>query len=190
MSDGRLGIPANGAWALRAWHELDAIFSGADTAADTSHIQSRAILVGKQALESGEKSLIAGSLLLFIYIAGFIRQSSIRSPNPWRNLVATLQPAYKDGDIVVFDVLYGQVPFDFAAQQVGFKAREDGFPETIYHWWERQPVKVWGGPVLRESDLEATTKRVVDASTTKTVWLVLFEVNYYDPHDRLLARFQ
>jgi len=132
--------------------------------------------------------LIAGSLLLFIYIAGFIRQSAVRYPNPWLNLVATLQPAYRDGDIVVFDVLYGQIPFDFAAQQVGFKAREDGFPETIYHWWERQPVKVWGGPVLRESDLDVTIKRVVTASKTKTVWLVLFEVNYYDPKDMLLAR--
>lgn len=133
--------------------------------------------------------VIAGSLVLIIYIAGFIRQSSVRYPNPWRTLVATLQPAYREGDIVVFDALYGQVPFDFAAQQAGFKAREDGFPETIYHWWERQPVKVWGGPVLRESDLEATTKRVVAASATKTVWLVLFEVDYFDPHDRLLARF-
>jgi uncharacterized membrane protein len=133
--------------------------------------------------------LIAGSLLLFIYIAGFIRQSSVRYPNPWRGLVATLQPAYREGDIVVFDALYGQVPFDFAAKEIGFKAREDGFPETIYHWWERQPVKVWGGPVLRESGLEVTTKRVVAASATKTVWLVLFEVNYYDPRDQLLARF-
>jgi hypothetical protein len=90
---------------------------------------------------------------------------------------------------VVFDALYGQAPFDFAAHQAGFEAREDGFPETIYHWWERQPVKVWGGPVLRESDLEATIKRTAAATTTRTVWLVLFEVNYYDPHDLLLARF-
>jgi uncharacterized membrane protein len=133
--------------------------------------------------------LIAGSLLLLIYIAGFIRQASVRYSNPWSGLVATLQPAYKEGDIVVFDALYGQAPFDFAAHQAGFEAREDGFPETIYHWWERQPVKVWGGPVLRESDLEATIKRTAAATTTRTVWLVLFEVNYYDPHDLLLARF-
>jgi hypothetical protein len=43
--------------------------------------------------------------------------------------------------------------------------------------------------VLHNSDLELTIKRVVAASTTKTVWLVLFEVNYYDPRDLLLERF-
>jgi uncharacterized membrane protein len=133
--------------------------------------------------------IIMGSLFLSIYIAGFIRQSLVRYSNPWHGLVAALQPVYREGDIVVFDVLYGQVPFDFAANQIGLKVREDGFPETVYHWWERQPVKVWGGPVLRESDLAATTKRTAAASTTKTVWLVLFEVNYYDPNDLLLARF-
>jgi hypothetical protein len=133
--------------------------------------------------------IVVGSFLFLISFAGFIRQSSVRYANPWHGLISALRPAYTQGDVLVFDVLYGQVPFDFAAKDVRFNAHEDGFPETVYRWWEQQPVKIWGGPVLRESDLESTIKRVLEASTTPTVWLVLYEVNYYDPHDRLLARF-
>jgi uncharacterized membrane protein len=135
-------------------------------------------------------ALVTGSLLLLIYIAGFVRHASVRYPKPWHSLVAAVQPAYRQGDILLFDVLYGQVPFDYAAQQVGFKPREDGFPETIYHWWERQPVKIWGGPVLREADLESTIQRAIATSTTNTVWLILSDISYYDPRDLLLARFK
>ena len=138
----------------------------------------------------GTAGLLMASFILCIYIVGFIRQSVASYQNPWHDMMATLQPAYRDGDVVLFDALYGQVPFDIAARQKGLEVREDGFPETIYRWWNQQPATVWGGPVLRESDLDATTQRVVAATKTKTVWLVLYEVDYYDPHDRLLMRFR
>jgi len=133
--------------------------------------------------------LFAGSLILCIYIAGFIRQYFVIYVNPWCGLIATLQPSYKDGDIVVFDALYGQVPFDAIAKESGFKVHEDGLPETIYRWWDEQPAKVWGGPVLRQSDVDATIQRAIASTSTKTVWLVLYEVIYYDPRDKLLAQF-
>jgi uncharacterized membrane protein len=131
---------------------------------------------------------VVGCLVLAIYIAGFVRQASIRDANPWRRLASTLRSVYRDGDIVLFDILYSQVPFDDAARQVGFAPREDGFPETIYQWWEKQPVKIWDSPVLRKGDVEATVNRVASTAKTKVVWLVLNETYYFDPFDRLLAR--
>jgi uncharacterized membrane protein len=131
---------------------------------------------------------IIAALVLVIYTAGFIRQVTMRHPRPWSSLVAALEHNYRQNDVVVFDVLYGQVMFDYYAKQAGFHPREVGFPESIYAWWEQQPFKGWGGPVLTKSDLDSTATALEKLPHPKTVWLVLDEVNYYDPRNALLAR--
>jgi hypothetical protein len=144
-------------------------------------------------MESSRWRIAAAALavsILAIYLTGFTRQATILFANPWRQLVATLEPAYRPGDVVLFDILYAQLPFDIVAHQDGFFPTEDGFPETIYQYWDRQPVKIWDSPMLTESNLEATVKRAAAESKTKTVWLVLHEVMYFDPFNRLLERFK
>jgi hypothetical protein len=91
------------------------------------------------------------------------------------------------GDMVVFDVLYSQVPYDYFARQAHFHPRETGFPISIYDWWSEQSNKAWGGPVIMNSDLDEFVSRL-SASRPKTLWLVLYETYYYDPHNKLLSR--
>jgi 4-amino-4-deoxy-L-arabinose transferase-like glycosyltransferase len=129
--------------------------------------------------------LAAAALLVCIYGAGFYRQAFRHHGHPWQNVVSTVQHGYHEGDQVVFDALYAQVPFDYFAQHQGFRPKESGFPVSIYDWWSRQSFEGWSGPVVKLTDLN----RFVDtAPRSKTVWLVLYETYYYDPHEQLLQR--
>jgi 4-amino-4-deoxy-L-arabinose transferase-like glycosyltransferase len=130
-------------------------------------------------------SIAVGSLIFCVYAAGFIRQETVRHGSPWQNLVGVVEQNYQSGDLVVFDALYSQVPFDYFAQQAQFHPRETGFPISIYSWWDEQKFKGWGGPVISRSDLDRFTNKLARPTT---VWLVSFETYYYDPHNELQAR--
>jgi len=132
-------------------------------------------------------SLAVGTLILCVYAAGFFRQAFMRHGRPWQNLVSIVQQEYRPGDKVIFDVLYSQVPFDYFARHAHFQPQESGFPLSIYDWWDKQSNKAWGGPVILQSDLDQFVSDL-SASKSKTLWLVLYETYYYDPHDALLAR--
>ena len=131
--------------------------------------------------------LAIGTLILSLYGAGFFRQALMHHRRPWQNLVSVLQKNYQPGDKVIFDALYSQVPFDYFAGRLHFQPQENGFPLSIYEWWNEQAFKGWGGPVIMQSDLDRFVSRL-SASGSKTLWLVLYETHYYDPHDALLAR--
>jgi hypothetical protein len=130
-------------------------------------------------------SLATGTLILCLYAAGFFRQTFMPHGHPWQDLVSGLQQNYQPGDKIVFDALYAQVPFDYFARQVNFQPQEDGFPLSIYDWWRTQEFKGWGGPVITHYDLNRFVSGL-PASGGKTMWLVLNETYYYDPHDALL----
>jgi 4-amino-4-deoxy-L-arabinose transferase-like glycosyltransferase len=132
-------------------------------------------------------SLVVGTLILCLYTAGFIRQAFKPHGRPWQNLVSAVQQNFESGDTVVFDALYAQVPFDYFARHAHFQPRESGFPLSIYDWWDKQENEAWGGPVILLSDLDEYTSGLA-ASRPKTLWLVLYESYYYDPHDALLER--
>jgi 4-amino-4-deoxy-L-arabinose transferase-like glycosyltransferase len=127
------------------------------------------------------------TLILCLYGAGFYRQAVKQHGHPWENLVGVVQQNYHPGDKVIFDALYAQMPFDYFARHMSFHPQENGFPLSVYDWWEKQGYKGPGGPVIMNSDLDEYVSRL-SASKPKTVWLVLFETPYYDPHDALLAR--
>jgi|GEM_PF-2874567 len=130
-------------------------------------------------------ALAAAALLVCVYGAGFYRQAFRHHGHPWQNVVSTVQHEYHEGDQVVFDALYAQVPFDYFAQHQAFRPKETGFPISIYDWWARQNFEGWSGPVVKLADLN----RFVDtAPRPKTLWLVLYETYYYDPHEQLLQR--
>jgi 4-amino-4-deoxy-L-arabinose transferase-like glycosyltransferase len=131
--------------------------------------------------------LTVGTLILCLYAAGFFRQAFMPHGRPWENLVSTVQQNYRPGDTVVFDALYAQVPFDYFARKAHFQPRETGFPLSVYDWWNKQGFKGWGGPVILHSDLNAFVSGF-SASRPRTLWLVLNETYYYDPHDALLGR--
>jgi 4-amino-4-deoxy-L-arabinose transferase-like glycosyltransferase len=130
-------------------------------------------------------ALAAAALLVCVYGAGFYRQAFRHHGHPWQNVVSTVQRGYHEGDQVVFDALYAQVPFDYFAQHQAFRPKESGFPISIYDWWSRQSFEGWSGPVVKLADLN----RFVDTEPrSKTLWLVLYETYYYDPHEQLLQR--
>jgi hypothetical protein len=132
-------------------------------------------------------AVILGSSILAIYTAAFFRQAIVPHPRPWEDLETAVEQQYRPGDTVIFDVLYAEVPFDYYARQRGFHPQETGFPLSIYSWWDSQWFKGWGGPVILQSDLDRFTANL-SASNSRTLWLVLSETNYYDPHQALLAR--
>jgi hypothetical protein len=59
-------------------------------------------------------------------------------------------------------------------------------PKSVYRWWEEQPFKGWGGPVLKTVDLDSKVAAL--ESRPRTIWLVEYETFYYDSHEALLAR--
>jgi mannosyltransferase len=144
-----------------------------------------------QVYERSRWSLVAramGTFVLLIYVAGFIGQVTMVHPRPWSQLVASLAHNYQPQDVVIFDVIYGQVVFDYYARQAGFHPREFGFPESVYDWWGRQPFKGWGGAIVHKPDLDSATAMVETPPKPRTVWLVLYELKYRDPQDALRER--
>jgi 4-amino-4-deoxy-L-arabinose transferase-like glycosyltransferase len=128
-----------------------------------------------------------GALVLMVYAAGFFRQATTPHDRPWRRMVTTLQQTYRPGDIVVFSSAYAQVPFDYFARSLHFHPLETGFPISIYEWWKQQPFKGWGGPIINRSDVDRFISGF-DNSGATTLWLVLYETQYYDPHNLLVKR--
>ncbi len=129
--------------------------------------------------------LAMAACIVCIYCAGFSRQALRPHGHPWQNLVNALQRNYHRGDKVVFDALYAQVPFDYYARHQNFQPEETGFPISIYDWWTRQSFEGWGGPVVKQADLN---QFVATAPPSKTLWVVLYETYYYDPHEALLQQ--
>jgi uncharacterized membrane protein len=132
-------------------------------------------------------SLTVGTLVLCIYCAGYFRQAIAHHDEPWQTLVNSVRQNYQPGDRVVFEVLYAQVPFDYFARQAHFQPSEEGFPVSIYDWWNGQEYKAWGGPVITHADLNKFDSELSE-SGVKTLWVVSYETNYYDPHNLMLER--
>ena len=131
--------------------------------------------------------LVCAAWLVLVYGAGFYRQYSLPQAHPWQNVFDAVQKNYKTGDAVVFDALYAQVPFDYFGRKQDFHPLEFGFPISEYAWWDKQPCKAWGGPVITHADLDRFVGDLV-ARKPGTVWLVLFETAYYDPKFELQKR--
>jgi hypothetical protein len=148
---------------------------------------ARAVQYGSTKPQWRVACLTVGALIFCLYAAGFFRQAFMPHGRPWQNLVSTLQQNYHPGEPVVFDALYAQVPFDYFARERHFQPRETGFPLSVYDWWNRQGFKGWGGPVILHSDLDEYVSGL-SASRPRTLWLVLNEAYYYDPHNALLER--
>jgi hypothetical protein len=131
-------------------------------------------------------TVVFGMSIAGVFLAGFIHKINTPHPHPWHDLVAAVQSGYKPGDVVVFDAIDGQIPFDYQARQQRFTATETGFPLPIYDWWSRQEFKAWGSPTITRDDL-AHFITGLENTNPRTVWLVSFDAEYYDPYHSLQA---
>jgi hypothetical protein len=134
----------------------------------------------------------AGALaisILCLYISGTVRVYLTEYDRPTEGLVRFLEEWYGQGELIVFNSLYGQVPFDYQAARMDFKGERRGFPVTIYDWWEDQPFKGWGGPVIRRPDLSEFIAALIDEGQHR-LWVVAFENSYYDPRNELITAFR
>lgn len=147
---------------------------------------ARAFEWGWEAQSRRNAALSLAAAVFAVYIAGFLRQAAMPHGRPWSNVIAAIQHNAQPGDLVVFDAVYGQIPFDYTAGQQHVRFQETGFPISVYQWWEEQRFKAWGSPVLYRSDLDDFTRRFA-ASPAHAVWLVQYESFYYDPFGRVLA---
>lgn len=133
-------------------------------------------------------AIIAGCAALAVYIAGFARQATRTHGHIWQNGVAALRANYHPQDVVVFDAAYSQIPFDYFAHLQHFTPQEIGYPESTYQWWKEQDiVQGWGGPTLHHADVTRFADDLLHVPG-RTVWIVLYEPAYSDPHDALLER--
>lgn len=132
-------------------------------------------------------TVVAG-LAVLLNVAGDVRVLRSEQPHPWRSVISVLQASVAADDVIVFDAIWGQVPFDYHAAGTGLVAPRRGFPVDVAAWWEEQPTKSWGSRVITHA---ATERFVADveASHPRTVWVVAYEAEYYDPKLTLLTRF-
>jgi hypothetical protein len=140
---------------------------------------------GRATLYSSRAALIA---LVCVYAAGAWRAAEMRWPQPTVRTAEFLKSRVGKGDRIVYDALYGQVPVDYYLQRMGadLKPQSMGFPVTVYDWWESQPFRGWGSPVISRTDLDRFVRRLTTMERSRVIWLVLYETDYYDPRDDLL----
>ena len=132
--------------------------------------------------------MVAACAVLAIYIAGFARQATRTHGHIWANSVAALRANYQPDDLVVFDAAYSEVPFDYFAHLQHFTPREQGYPESIYQFWrEQDTVQGWGGPLLYRPAVDRFADSLLHLHS-QTVWVVVYEPTYSDPHNLLLER--
>jgi hypothetical protein len=115
--------------------------------------------------------------------AGALRTVTGQYGAPIRTVVMAVKDLSNEGDLLLFNSAYGQVPFDYHAARLDLRREETGFPEPIYQWWREQSFKGWGThPVTREE-----VARFVNALPRGDVWLLDFESGRQDPHGELLS---
>jgi hypothetical protein len=122
-----------------------------------------------------------------LYAAGAWRVLRTTEHRPTGVVVATLKAGVQPGDVVVVSSLYYEILLEYHARQAGITLPVRGFPVAIREWWAGQSFKGWGGPAITEADLAGFVSRLRSGAAGHTVWLVLFENRYYDPHHRLLS---
>mgnify|MGYP000029323304 CR=1 FL=1 len=89
---------------------------------------------------------------------------------------------YHEGDVVIFNACYIQVPFDYYFNQYQKNINATGFPITVYSWWNSQFCKRWGGPVITWEMLFSFIQRY---QSVRRIWLVAAEEVFYDKHKKL-----
>lgn len=138
------------------------------------------------------QKLVAGGCavaLMLCTIAGSVRIYNQQHASPKQDMVQILSQQANPGDTIVFLAAHGQIPVQYYLEQEGLEFNYEGFPGSIYEYWESQPFKGWGSLVIRSSDLNAYLNKLREEQTT-SFWLVLFEDYHYDPKGALANTLQ
>jgi uncharacterized membrane protein len=133
-------------------------------------------------------SVVIGLSILTYYVLGVGRIYYKSYRKPTTDIVNYLSKHYRAGDIIVFNSLYYQIPFDYYASLLHFYPTKRGFPTGISEWWDKQPFKGWGGPIITKHMLTEFVESLGHGNHKRSVWLILFETNYYDTHNQLFAK--
>lgn len=131
-------------------------------------------------------SVILALSVSVLYFAGTVRVYNKNYNNMNTKIVKYIQSNFEKNDVVIFNSLYYEVPFDYYARRVSFTPKKRGFPISIYEWWNKQAFKGWGGPIISIDELERFVDGLRKEANIGSVWLILFENNYYDPKNKLL----
>ncbi|MGH7752916.1 MAG: glycosyltransferase family 39 protein, partial [Gemmatimonadales bacterium] len=139
--------------------------------------------------QSGRRGLAAGMAggVAAVFLLGGVLIVRESPAAPVSAIVQHLARHYREGDLVVFNAAYTEIPFTYHARRIGLNVRTHGFPVGIREWWSRQPFKGWGGPVITAAELSSFVEDIGREEAGRTVWLVLFDTRYYDPQDSLLT---
>jgi hypothetical protein len=101
--------------------------------------------------------------------------------------VQYLDANYVNGDAIVFNATYMQVPFDYHFRRHRIEMNKLGFPESIYSWWQRSAFKGWGGPVITHQDLSDFLEKTKE---NRRIWLIVNDENvFYDEFELLRKSF-
>jgi hypothetical protein len=131
-------------------------------------------------------SILTCLFAVFSFIIHSVTLCSIGYCKPTTEAVKYIQHNYTGSDIIIFNDLIRQVPFDYYAGLSNFSPREIGFPVNIYDWWAGSPYKGWGGPIIGRKDMEQFIERLVVDKQIKRIWLLSPEQPKYDPGQQLL----
>mgnify|MGYP000415735148 CR=1 FL=1 len=132
--------------------------------------------------------LVIGFLALVGNVEGTIHRVNRFYCKPYTYTVQMLKNEYRPCDIIVFNSLIHQVPFDYYAKQLNFSALETGFPINIYNWWKSEEIKGWSGPVVKRTELDSFVIGLASNPYIKRIWLLIEEKPPYDPRKELLKK--
>ncbi len=133
-------------------------------------------------------SIFAAILIVISICVGNANISNETYCKPYTRAVEFLKHNYKARDLIVFNNLLSEVPFDTYSNLFNFKAEKTGFPISIYDWWKLQSIKGWSGPVITKHNLEEFIEQLRSEKKIKRIWLVTEERIPYDPGRQLLQR--
>jgi 4-amino-4-deoxy-L-arabinose transferase-like glycosyltransferase len=133
-------------------------------------------------------SILAAILIIISISVENVNISKANHCKPYTRAVAFLKHHYKTRDLIIFNNLLSEVPFDTYSNLCSFNAKKKGFPMSIYDWWTSQSYKGWSGPVITKRNMEEFIERLRSDKKIKRIWLVTEEGVPYDPGLQLLQR--
>jgi uncharacterized membrane protein len=137
------------------------------------------LLLAAGLLQLRWRALIAAATLALVLLNGASLNGYYRyyEPEGWRDAAGWLAPQVRDGDILLFNAGWVQIPFDYYYQRVGPPIEQRGLPADLFDRGILEP-KMTTADLPRLDQLIAGRRRV---------WLIYSHDWYTDPQ-RIIPR--
>jgi hypothetical protein len=131
------------------------------------------VLLAAGLLQLRLRPLIAAATLALVLLNGASLVNYYRNfePEGWREAAGWLAPQVRDGDIMLFNAGWTQIPFDYYYRQVGPPTEQRGLPADLF---DRGILE----PKMTPADLERLGQLIAGR---ERVWLVYSHDWYTDP---------